>query len=69
MLLYAGQKKALCVPLPFPVELWTWERIEPINPKDWELWTDSKQNGELQLPPRSQCDIWGWILKKWGIVD
>ena len=44
--------------------------------KDWTskpqglgMWTDSKQNGELQLPPSSPCDIWGWIAKKWGIVD
>ena len=64
MLLHAGQKKALCVPLPMPVEPWTWKRIEPINPKDWELWTDLKQNAELRLPPSSKSGIWGWIPKK-----
>lgn len=43
MLLQLGQGKSLCAPPTIPMELGTGKKIEPADPKQWGLQTDSKQ--------------------------
>lgn len=48
MSLHPELKKTLCPPTQIAIKPWIRERIGLANPKEWGLWTDSKQK-ELQL--------------------
>lgn len=68
MSLSPGHSKVLCPWALILLELGTGGRIEPKHPEEWGLWTDSKQHGELQLPPavpsvesRDRGEGWGFL--------
>lgn len=67
MLLYPGQKKALCTLLMTPMEPWTGERTEPANSRNGGcgLIPNKMENCSCHFLNSTQHGIWGRIPNNW----